>query len=180
MIADTYGIPLIEGLEPERLSDDLRDSPIVEGIYNLGVVWRDDGSQSAVRNVINDLGKHAPARVEEFDTTALAAFMSRDDRPVASMPQLVAPGPLNEAQEAVIDAFQYLEFDSPSGVVRMAIAGGHQAIQDMIYGVYHFNSDTGQSELVDRVVYAAECVNPPEGAISIEWIKGGFEGAQCD
>ena len=106
MIADTYGIPLIEGLEPERLSDDLRDSPIVEGIYNLGVVWRDDGSQSAVRNVINDLGKYAPAKVGEFDFTALAAFMSRDDRPVESksMPQLVAPGPLNEAQEAVIDA----------------------------------------------------------------------------
>jgi branched-chain amino acid transport system substrate-binding protein len=83
-------------------------------------------------------------------------------------------------KDAVAGALKGLEFDSPSGVVRMAIAGGHQAIQDMVYGVYRVNPDTKQPELVDRIEYAAECVNPPDGAKALEWIKNGFEGAKCD
>jgi len=30
------------------------------------------------------------------------------------------------------------------------------------------------------VSYPAECVNPPEGVKSEEWIKGGFKGAKCN
>ena len=33
--------------------------------------------------------------------------------------------------------------------------------------------------MVDVVRYPAECVNPPEGVKSEEWIKGGFKGAKC-
>lgn len=83
-------------------------------------------------------------------------------------------------KDAVAASLKGLEFDSPSGIVRMAIAGGHQAIQDMVYGVYRVNAETKQPELVERVEYAAECVNPPDGAKALEWIKGGFEGARCD
>lgn len=83
-------------------------------------------------------------------------------------------------KDAIAAALKGLDFDSPSGIVRMAIAGGHQAIQDMVYGVYHMNPETKQPELVERVEYAAECVNPPDGAKALEWIKGGFEGAKCD
>ena len=83
-------------------------------------------------------------------------------------------------KDAVAAALKGLEFDSPSGTVRMAIAGGHQAIQDMVYGVYGLNPETNQPDLLDRVHYAAECVNPPDGAKALEWIQGGFQGAKCD
>jgi hypothetical protein len=51
------------------------------------------------------------------------------------------------------------------------------AIMNAPVGV--FSMEGGQPQLVDVVDYAAECVNPPEGVKSIDWIQGGFEGAQC-
>jgi branched-chain amino acid transport system substrate-binding protein len=81
--------------------------------------------------------------------------------------------------EDVIDAFRHLEFDSPSGLVRMAIGGGHQAIMETAYGLYRFDRETGQPTFTDVVRYPAECVNPPEGTSSLEWIQAGFPGAQC-
>jgi branched-chain amino acid transport system substrate-binding protein len=82
-------------------------------------------------------------------------------------------------QEAVIAAFQHLEYQSPSGTVKMAIGNGHQAIQDVAYGTYKYDRDSGQPTITDVTSYAAECVNPPDGVKSLDWIKSGFEGANC-
>jgi len=84
------------------------------------------------------------------------------------------------ATEAVIAAFEGLSFETPSGTVDMKIGKGHQAIQPIAYGTFKFDPASGQPQLVDVVRYAAECVNPPEGVKSEEWIKGGFKGAKCD
>jgi branched-chain amino acid transport system substrate-binding protein len=83
-------------------------------------------------------------------------------------------------QEAVIGALQGLEWEGPSGHVSMALANGHQAIQDTAYGTYKYDKDTGKPVLVDIVRFNAECVNPPVGVTSIDWIQSGFEGAKCD
>lgn len=83
-------------------------------------------------------------------------------------------------QDAVIGALKGLEWDGPSGKVSMALANGHQAIQGTAYGTYKFDKDTGKASLVDIVRYGAECVNPPAGMNSIDWINSGFEGAKCD
>ncbi|MFY0681183.1 MAG: ABC transporter substrate-binding protein [Thalassovita sp.] len=83
-------------------------------------------------------------------------------------------------QDAVIGALKGLEWDGPSGKVSMALAGGHQAIQDTAYGTYQYDKDSGKAVLVDVVRFNAECVNPPAGVSSIDWIKGGFEGAKCN
>lgn len=83
-------------------------------------------------------------------------------------------------QDAVIDALRGLEWEGPSGSVSMALANGHQAIQDTAYATYKFDKDAGQPVLVDLVRFDANCVNPPEGMTSIEWIQSGFEGAQCN
>ncbi len=82
--------------------------------------------------------------------------------------------------EQVIKAFEGLEYESPSGKVSMKLGKGHQAIQDTAYGLYKFDKATGQATITDIKYYAAECVNPPEGAKSEEWIKGGFKGAKCN
>lgn len=83
-------------------------------------------------------------------------------------------------QDDVIAALKGLEWEGPSGKVSMALAGGHQAIQDTAYGTYQYDKDAGKAVLVDVVRFDAECVNPPAGVTSIDWIKSGFEGAKCD
>ena len=82
--------------------------------------------------------------------------------------------------EEVIDAFEYLQWDTPSGPVELALGKGHQAIQASAIGVTRWNDEEGRVELVDIKRYAARCVNPPEGVLAVEWIKGGMPGAQCD
>jgi branched-chain amino acid transport system substrate-binding protein len=83
------------------------------------------------------------------------------------------------SQEEVIAAFEGLEYEAPSGTVKMAIGNGHQAIQDVAYGIYSYDRDSGQPTITDVRSYQAECVNPPGGVKSLDWIKAGFEGASC-
>jgi len=81
--------------------------------------------------------------------------------------------------DEVAKAFKGIEYDSPSGRVRMALGNGHQGIQDTAYGTYRFNKQKNQPEVVDIIRYPAECVNPPAGKTAEEWIKGGMAGAKC-
>jgi branched-chain amino acid transport system substrate-binding protein len=81
--------------------------------------------------------------------------------------------------DQVIDAFEYLEFDSPSGTVSMAIGKGHQAIQETVYGLYRYDREAGEATVTDVRRYPAECVNPPEDVEALEWIREGFPGAEC-
>ncbi len=61
----------------------------------------------------------------------------------------------------------------------MAISNGHQAIQDTAYATFKFDKAKGRATLVDVTRYKAECVNPPAGQKSLDWIKSGFKGAKC-
>jgi branched-chain amino acid transport system substrate-binding protein len=81
--------------------------------------------------------------------------------------------------DQVIEALEYLEFETPSGSVSMAIGKGHQAVQETVYGLYRFDRDKGEATIADVTRYPATCVNPPEGAKSLEWIADGFPGAEC-
>lgn len=103
-LADAIDLPLVDDLDPTRMSDELRQRPVVRGVQNLAVVWRSDGAESTVRNLVKDLGEHAMKNIEHFEQTALAALARRDDGPIRSVKTLIAPGPLNESQEAVVDA----------------------------------------------------------------------------
>ncbi|MDR5683211.1 MAG: ABC transporter substrate-binding protein [Armatimonadota bacterium] len=83
-------------------------------------------------------------------------------------------------REQVIDAFRGITFDTPSGPIRMALGRGHQAIEPVAYGITsRFNTATGEYDLTRVVVFPAECVNPPEGMTSADWIAQGFPGARC-
>ncbi len=82
--------------------------------------------------------------------------------------------------DQVIKALENLVFEGPAGTVKMALANGHQAILDTAYGRYKYDKTTGQATITDITRYKAECVNPPEGVKSIDWIQSGFKGAQCD
>lgn len=82
--------------------------------------------------------------------------------------------------DEVIAAFEGLEFDGPSTRISMARANGHQGISETAYGVFKYNKEANRPEVVDVVRYPAECVNPPDGVTSQEWLEGGMKGAKCD
>lgn len=87
--------------------------------------------------------------------------------------------PGQPSEEAVIAAFEGLSFETPSGTVDMKLGKGHQAVQSTAYGRFKLDPATGQPTMTDVTTYAAECVNPPDGVKSEDWIKGGFKGAKC-
>ena len=71
------------------------------------------------------------------------------------------------------------EWEAPSGLIQMALGGGHQAIQPNAIGTTKWDTSAGKMTLVDIEYYAAKCVNPPDGTKAVDWIKAGFPGAQC-
>ncbi|MFO7853968.1 MAG: ABC transporter substrate-binding protein [Paracoccaceae bacterium] len=77
-------------------------------------------------------------------------------------------------------AMKGLSWPAPSGVIEMALADGHQAIQPNAIGVTKWDSEAGEMILVDVEYYDSRCVNPPEGIKAAEWIAQGFPGAECD
>lgn len=82
--------------------------------------------------------------------------------------------------EQVISAFEGIEFQTPSTVVRMANGNGHQGVTDTAYGTYKYNKKENKPEMVDIVRYPAECVNPPADVDSVAWLQGGMKGAKCN
>ncbi len=78
--------------------------------------------------------------------------------------------------DEVIAAFKYLEFDTPSGIISMAIGGGHQAVEPVPYGTTgeDIHPETGERVLINVIIYEPEMVNPPDGVKSIDWIRAGF------
>jgi branched-chain amino acid transport system substrate-binding protein len=84
----------------------------------------------------------------------------------------------NFSQEDIIKSFEYLKFQAPSGTVKMNLGKGHQAMQGIAYGQYVYKN--GKPSFENVKWYPAECVNPPDGVKSIDWIKSGMKGAKCN
>lgn len=82
--------------------------------------------------------------------------------------------------EAIAAALKGATFESVSGTVHMARANGHQAMQNITYGQYHYNASTGRGELRNVLSFSGECVTPPDGTTAQDWIKAGFPGAKCE
>lgn len=97
----------------------------------------------------------------------------------AATEKAAAGKPGQPSEDAVIAAFEGLSFETPSGTVDMKLGKGHQAVQSTAYGRFKLDPATGQPAITDVITYAAECVNPPDGVKSEDWIKGGFKGAKC-
>jgi branched-chain amino acid transport system substrate-binding protein len=88
-------------------------------------------------------------------------------------------GDAKPTTDEVTAAFKGIEFDGPSGHVKLAIGGGHQGISETAYGTYRFNKQTNAPEILDVIRFPAECVNPPPGVNADDWIKDGMKGAKC-
>lgn len=75
--------------------------------------------------------------------------------------------------EQIITAFEHLEFDSPSGIVKMSLGKGHQAVQGTAFGTVKNVNGKITYEHIRR--FAPEEVTPPEGVKSADWIKAGLK-----
>ena len=83
------------------------------------------------------------------------------------------------SQDQVIAALTGLEFESFSTTVKMALGGGHQAVTEHVYGITQWNAEEAEPGVRDVKFYPGECVMPPDGVTSVDWIKGGMKGAKC-
>jgi len=83
------------------------------------------------------------------------------------------------SKDQVIAALEHLEFDGMGTHIKFALGKGHQAVTGHAYGTYKFDRATGEPTITNIVHFPAECVNPPEGISSADWIKGGMKGAKC-
>ena len=92
---------------------------------------------------------------------------------------MAANGGKKPSPEQLAAALKGLEWDSPAGRIRMALGDGHQAIQETAIGKTRYDAAKKMVVLEDIQRFNAECVNPPPGMKSEEWIKAGFPGAKC-
>ena len=81
--------------------------------------------------------------------------------------------------EAIIGKFEGLSFEAPSGTVVMGLGKGHQAVQGISYGTFKRDAANKSGTVINVRNYPAECVTPPEGTPSVDWIKAGMPGAKC-
>jgi branched-chain amino acid transport system substrate-binding protein len=92
---------------------------------------------------------------------------------------MAANGGKKPTTEELAAAMVGIEWDAPSGHIKMALGDGHQAIQSNAAGRTKWDADAKMVKLVDIVRFPAECVNPPAGTKAVDWIGQGFPGAQC-
>lgn len=79
----------------------------------------------------------------------------------------------------IAGALAGLTFLTPEGEAHMSLSNGHQATIDIAYGAFQWNEAMGKGELIDVKSFAANCVNPPKGVKSLDWVADGFAGASC-
>ena len=93
---------------------------------------------------------------------------------------MAANGGKKPTTEELVAAMVGIEWDAPPGHIKLALGDGHQAIQSNAAGRSKWDPDAKMVRLVDIERFAAECVNPPPGIKSADWIAQGFPGAKCE
>jgi branched-chain amino acid transport system substrate-binding protein len=82
-------------------------------------------------------------------------------------------------QDQVMAALNGATFESFSTTVAMSPAGGHQAVTEHVYGRTKYNWDTGEPDVVDIQFFKGECVMPPDGVSSVDWVTGDMKETKC-
>lgn len=154
-----------------RLGPKIPDGVIVGARGPYGVFAKPTELNSWFRKAYTDRYGMPPIYPSYHMATAIIALKAAYDTATKSKP---APD-----IENVIKAFEGQTFEAFGTTVKMALGKGHQAITDIAYGTYKYDKETATPTIADVITYAAECVNPPEGVKSAEWIKSGMRGAKC-
>jgi len=153
-----------------RLSDQIAEGAIIGGRGPFGVYAPDNALNQWFRKSYIDRFGTPPTYPSYKMAQALLGLKAAADKAAAAK-----NGKPNKDEIAA--ALTGLEFEAPSGTVRMALGKGHQAVQEMVYGQYTYKNNKPEVYNVKR--YPAECVNPPDGVTSSEWIKSSLKQTMC-
>ena len=82
--------------------------------------------------------------------------------------------------DELVAAMTGSQWESPGGLIKMTLGDGHQATQPIGISRTKYNPEKKRVDLVDIQYFNADCVNPPPGIKSLDWIKGGMQGAKCE
>lgn len=164
----------VGGTAAYRLGKRLPDDIILgaRGPYGILVRGRDTALNTWFINTYKDrYGTYPSGPAYQYAQAVLATKIGYDKAAAAagSFP----------SQDQVISAMEGMEFESFSTTVKMALANGHQAITENVYGITKWNNDLAEAGVTDVKFYPAECVMPPDGQTSVEWIEKGMPGAKC-
>jgi branched-chain amino acid transport system substrate-binding protein len=80
--------------------------------------------------------------------------------------------------EQVIASFEHLKYEAFGTQIDLALGKGHQGVHEIAYGTYKYDKAKSQPTITNIVFYPPECVTPPEGVKSADWIKKGMPGAK--
>lgn len=156
-----------------RLGSKLPDGTLVGARGRNGMLARDSELNSWFQKVYTDRYGVPPTYPSYHMAQSILGLKSAWDKAAA------AKNGTKPATDEVVAAFEGISVQAPGTTVTMAIGKGHQGISDMAYGTYRYNKQTAKPEIVDIVVYPAECVNPPEGTTAVAWLEGGMKDAKC-
>lgn len=153
-----------------RLSDQIAEGTILGGRGPFGVYAPSSPLNDWFRKNYTDRFGAPPTYPSYKMAQALLGLKAAADKAAAAKKG-------KPSKEEIAAALEGLEFQAPSGVVRMALGKGHQAVQEMVYG--QFTKKNGKPEIYNVKRYPAECVNPPDGVKSEEWIKSSLKQTPC-
>jgi branched-chain amino acid transport system substrate-binding protein len=156
-----------------RLGAKMPDGVIIGGRGPYGVLARDTELNRWFQRTYSDRYGTPPVYPSYQMAQAFLGVKIAYDKSAQKM------GGKYPTREQVIPNFEHLEYEAFGSQVNMALGKGHQAITETAYGQYKFDKATGTAAITNVERFAAECVNPPEGVKSDEWVKGGLKGAKC-
>lgn len=81
--------------------------------------------------------------------------------------------------EQIAAALRDSSWNTPGGEIKMALGNGQQAIQGTAIGRTKYDAAAKRVIATDIQTFPAECVMPPAGVKSLDWIKAGMQGAKC-
>lgn len=154
-----------------RLADQIAEGTVLGGRGPFGVFAPKNALNDWFRSNYIDRFGTPPTYPSYKMAQALLGLKTAVDK--ATAVKAGKPG-----KDAIVSALENLEFQAPSGTVRMALGKGHQAVQEMVYGQYTHKN--GKPEVYNVKRYPAACVNPPEGVSSADWIKTSLAKTPCN
>lgn len=131
---------------------------------------------------LNDWFVHAYRDAYKQDPASASAYRMAQSLlglKLAAEKAMSANGGKKPSAEELAKAMEGMEWDTPSGRIEMALGKGHQAIQDAAIGVTKWDSDKKAVTLVNVRYYDAQCINPPEGTKSVDWLKTSYRNSTC-
>lgn len=153
-----------------RLADSIPEGSIVGARGTNGVFAPRSALQDWLRQIYFESARDVPNYPAYSMAQALLGLKSAYEKAT----EQIAPGTRqrNPGTDAIIAAFEYQSFDTPSGRVVMKLGRGHQAVTGTAYGTAR--TVNGRITIGNIKHYSAERVQPPEGVKSRDWINAGM------